>query len=177
MTMREALRSVEGSPEGVFGCARDPADLIGYYEVHIEQGPRLESEGLALGVVTAIAGQTGVTVTFSGTAGHAGTVPMSLRRDALAAAAQWMVETESLARHSDGLVATVGTLALDPGVGNVIPGRAELSLDLRHAEDSVRVAAAAELRGRAEAIAVARGLTIEWRPHETAAVSLSRTLM
>jgi allantoate deiminase len=176
-TMRDALDSFGGSPDAVCDCGRDPADLIGYYEVHIEQGPRLESEDLALGVVSAIAGQTGATVTFSGTAGHAGTVPMALRRDALAAAAYWMVEAETLARETDGLVATVGTLALEPGVGNVIPGQAQLTLDLRHADDAVRIAAEAELRRRAEAIAGSRGLTVGWRSHETAAVALSPKLM
>ena len=81
---------------------------------------------MPLGVVTAIAGQTGATVTFSGMAGHAGTVPMSLRRDALTAAAEWILDVEALARETDGLVATVGELSLEPGVGNVIPGRVEL---------------------------------------------------
>ena len=89
--MREALGAFGGRPTESPNARRDPADLIGYYEVHIEQGPALESQGLALGVVTAIAGQTGATVTFSGVAGHAGTVPMPLRRDALTAAAEWIL--------------------------------------------------------------------------------------
>ena len=173
VTMRTALG---GSPPDIAGCRRDPADLMGYYEVHIEQGPTLESEGISLGVVTAIAGQTGASVTFSGVAGHAGTVAMSLRRDALTAAAEWILAAETLARETDGLVATVGRLALDPGVGNVIPGQATLSLDLRHAEDAVRIEAGATLRRRAEAIAASRQLGLEWRSHETAAVNLSPEL-
>ena len=173
VTMRTALG---GSPLDIAGCRRDPADLMGYYEVHIEQGPTLESEGVSLGVVTAIAGQTGASVTFSGVAGHAGTVAMSLRRDALTAAAEWILAAETLARETDGLVATVGRLALDPGVGNVIPGQATLSLDLRHAEDAVRIEAGAALRRRAEAIAASRQLGVEWRSHETAAVNLSPEL-
>jgi allantoate deiminase len=176
VTMREALTGFGGSPEGIAGSRRDPADLIGYYEVHIEQGPALESADLALGVVTAIAGQTGATVTFSGTAGHAGTSPMSLRRDALTAAAEWILAVESLARERDGLVATVGRLTIMPGVGNVIPGRAELSLDLRHADDSVRIAAGTELRRRAEAVAASRGVAVEWDSAEAAAVRLSPEL-
>ena len=176
VTMRRALGPFGGSPEKIPACRRDPADLLGYFEVHIEQGPTLESEGVSLGVVTAIAGQTGATVTFRGLAGHAGTVAMSLRRDALTAAAEWILATETLARDTDGLVATVGRLTLDPGVGNVIPGRATLSLDLRHAEDPVRIQAGAELRRRAEAIAASRGQALEWRSHETAAVSLSPEL-
>lgn len=177
ITMREALEAFGGSLDGLAACRRDPEDLIGYYEVHIEQGPRLESEGLSLGVVTAIAGQTGVTATFSGVPGHAGTVPMSLRHDALTAAAAWILETETLARQTDGLVATVGRLSLDPGGGNVIPGAAELTLDLRHAEDSVRVRAGAELQRRAQAIGDARGIALQWTAHETAAVTLSPALL
>jgi allantoate deiminase len=173
VTMRTALG---GSPQDIAGCRRDPADLMGYYEVHIEQGPTLESEGVSLGVVTAIAGQTGASVTFSGVAGLAGTVAMSLRRDALTAAAEWILAAEALARETDGLVATVGRLALDPGVGNVIPGQATLSLDLRHAEDPVRIEAGAALRRRAETIAASRQLEVEWRSHETAAVNLSPEL-
>jgi len=176
VTMRDALASFGGSPEGVADHRRDLSDLVGYYEVHIEQGPVLESEDLPLGVVTAIAGQTGATVAFTGTAGHAGTVPMALRRDALTAAAEWILAVETLAREIDGLVATVGRLTVEPGVGNVIPGGAQLSLDLRHADDPVRVQAGAELAQRASEIAASRGLTVEWRSHETAAVTLSPEL-
>jgi allantoate deiminase len=176
VAMREALSAFGGSPEGIAGSRRESKDLIGYYEVHIEQGPALEAQDLPLGVVTAIAGQTGATVTFSGASGHAGTVPMSLRRDALTAAAEWVLAVEALAREQDGLVATVGQLTLEPGAGNVIPGRAQLTLDLRHAEDSVRIRAGAELRRHAEAIAASRGVGVQWRSHETAAVSLSPVL-
>jgi allantoate deiminase len=101
---------------------------------------------------------------------------MALRRDALTAAAQWILEAETYARETDGLVATVGRLTVDPAVANVIPGRVELSLDLRHAEDPVRIRAGAELRQRAEAIADARGVAVEWRSRDTAAVSLSPEL-
>jgi allantoate deiminase len=145
--------------------------------VHIEQGPVLEAEGLALGVVTAIAGQTGATVTFSGVAGHAGTVPMALRRDALTAAAEWILAAESLARETGDLVATVGGLTVEPGVGNVIPGRVELRLDLRHADDPVRTQAGAELRRRAEALADSRGVAVQWSSHEADTVSLSPELI
>lgn len=173
VTMREALGA---SVDGIADCRRDAADLIGYYEAHIEQGPVLESHDLPLGVVTAIAGQTGATVTFSGLAGHAGTVPMSLRRDALTAAAEWILDVEALARATAGLVATVGGMSLDPGVSNVIPGRVELTLDLRHAEDAVRARAGAVLRRHADAIAGSRGVTVEWNSRETPAVTLSAEL-
>ncbi len=176
VTMRDALRAFGSSPNAIAGCRRDPGDLIGYYEVHIEQGPALEAKDSPLGVVTAIAGQTGATVTFSGTAGHAGTVPMTLRRDALAAAAQWVLEVEALARETDGLVATIGSLTVAPGAGNVIPGQAEVSLDLRHAEDSVRTRAGDVLRSGAEAIASARDVAVQWRSYDTPAVALSPEL-
>ena len=176
VTLREALSEFGGSADAIAGSRRDPADLIGYYEVHIEQGPALESQDLALGVVTAITGQTGASVTFSGTAGHAGTSPMSLRSDALAAAAEWMLAAESLAREQDGLVATVGRLTVEPGASNVIPGRAELSLDLRHADDAVRGQAGDELRRKAEAIAATRGVAVQWRAAQSAAVTLSPEL-
>jgi allantoate deiminase len=173
VTMRDALSAFGGSPEGIPGSRREPADLIGYYEVHIEQGPALEAQDLSLGVVTAIAGQTGASVTFSGTAGHAGTSPMSLRRDALTAAAEWILAIETLAREREGLVATVGTLTVEPGADNVIPGLARLTLDLRHAQDPVRIQAGAELRRRAEAIAASRGVEVQWSSYDTAAVNLS----
>ncbi len=176
VTMGEALALSGGSIEDIAGCRRDPSDLIGYYEVHIEQGPVLESEDEPLGVVTAVAGQTGATVTFSGAAGHAGTVPMELRQDALAAAAEWILAVETLARETDGLVGTVGRVAVEPGAGNVIPGRVQLGLDLRHADDPVRVGAGSSLAQRASDIAASRGLTVEWRSHETAGVMLSPEL-
>jgi allantoate deiminase len=176
VTMREALRGFGSSPERIAGCSREPRDLIGYYEVHIEQGPALESRDVPLGVVTAIAGQTGATVTFLGVAGHAGTVPMSLRRDALTAAAQWILAVETFARGQDGLVATVGQLTLGPGAGNVIPSRVELTLDLRHAEDLVRIRAGAQLRRHAETIASSRDVEVQWSSDETPAVSLSPDL-
>jgi allantoate deiminase len=176
VTMREALHEFGGSAEGIPGCRRDPADLIGYYEVHIEQGPVLESQDLALGVVTAIAGQTGASVAFRGTAGHAGTSPMSLRADALAAAAEWVLAAEALAREQRGLIATVGRLTVEPGTSNVIPGLAELTLDLRHADDAVRIQAAEELRRRAQAIAAARGVRVEWKDAHRGAVKLSPEL-
>jgi allantoate deiminase len=176
VALRDALASFGGSVDGLPGCRVDPAGLIGYYEVHIEQGPVLESEDQPLGVVTGIAGQTGATVTLSGVAGHAGTVPMALRRDALAAAAEWILAVETLARETDGLAATVGAVSVEPGAGNVIPGRVQLGLDLRHADDPVRAAAGSSLAQRAEEIAGARGLTVEWRSHEAAGVVLSPEL-
>ncbi len=118
---------------------------LGYLEIHIEQGPLLESKNLALGVVQGIAGQTRALLTFEGKAGHAGTTPMNLRRDALTAAAQVVLEVERVAKTTPGLVATVGQLEVTPGAGNVIPEKAQLSLDVRHLEDVVRERIVADL--------------------------------
>ena len=98
VTLADAVRAFGGDPERLGSARRDPADLIGYYEVHIEQGPVLEAGGIPLGVVTAIAGQTGGQIVFTGEAGHAGTVPMALRRDALGAAAEFVTAVEVAAR-------------------------------------------------------------------------------
>ncbi|MBV9820593.1 MAG: allantoate amidohydrolase [Solirubrobacterales bacterium] len=161
--LSDALRAFGGDPDGLLGARRDPTDLIGYYEVHIEQGPVLEGDGAPLGVVTAIAGQTGGQVVFTGEAGHAGTVPMALRRDALGAAAEFVSALEALARDRDGVVATVGTVEVEPGARNVIPGRVVLSLDVRHPLDSVRESVLTRLRERAGAVAGARGVGVEWQ--------------
>jgi allantoate deiminase len=159
-TLADALRAFGGAPGGV--SAPDWSRVLGYCELHIEQGPVLEAAGEPVGVVTAISGQSHAGVRFTGVAGHAGTVPMAARRDALVAAAEWVVAVESAARAVDGLVATVGELDVHPGVRNVIPGTAALTLDVRHEDDAVRHDAVASLRARAEEIAAARGVGLEW---------------
>ncbi|HEX4805200.1 MAG TPA: Zn-dependent hydrolase, partial [Conexibacter sp.] len=161
-TMADALRAAGGDPDAVASARRDPATLLGYVEVHIEQGPALEAAGAPLGVVTGIAGQTRARLTTHGRAGHAGTVPMQLRRDALCAAAELVLDAEAQARATPELVATVGELAVAPGAGNVIPGEVALSLDVRHAQDAVRAAAVAQLRERAGGLAAARGVALDW---------------
>jgi allantoate deiminase len=182
IAMAEAIAAFGGDVGGLAGARRDPEGLLGYVEVHIEQGPVLEAEGVAVGVVSAINGQTRAAVTFTGAAGHAGTVPMALRRDALTAAAEWILAVEELARDdatqtpsgsgTGALVATVGEAGVAPGASNVIPGRVALSLDVRHADDATREAARDRLRDRARAIAAARGLAVDWAVvQETAAVA------
>jgi allantoate deiminase len=111
-----------------------------YLEFHIEQGPVLDTLGLPLGVVDSIVGQSRYEVRFYGKAGHAGTTPMHLRDDALAAAARWIGEVERIARATPGLVATVGKIEAIPGAANVIPGEVRATLDVRHADDAVRAA-------------------------------------
>jgi allantoate deiminase len=115
-----------------------PAGAVAYLEAHIEQGPVLEAQGHPLGIVTAITGGAKLTVTLTGTAGHAGTVPMGLRRDAFSAAAEIALEVERLARDDGEAVATIGEVAVSPGAANVIPGRATISIDLRHQDDERR---------------------------------------
>ena len=136
VTLAEALREFGGDPDDIASAAR--RDLLGYCELHIEQGPVLERRGAPVGVVTTITGQTQAELTFRGEAGHAGTVPMTDRRDALAAAAEWMLAAEAVARGRPGLVSTVGRIGVEPGARNVIPGEAWLSLDVRHTDDAVR---------------------------------------
>ncbi len=136
---------------------------FGFVEVHIEQGPVLEALELPLGVVTAIVGQTRLELTFRGRANHAGTTPMHLRHDALAAAAEWISTVERHARNVPGLVATVGMISVVPGAANVVPGAAMLSLDVRHAENAMREQAVLELLAAAERAADLRGVEVTSR--------------
>jgi allantoate deiminase len=132
VTAGEALARHNGGRFSIPRAAHPPKGLLGYLEVHIEQGPVLESKNLSLGVVSGIAGQTRARIRFSGAAGHAGTTPMALRRDALAGAAEFVVAAEAFARARPPLVATVGRITAHPGAANVIAGAAELALDVRH---------------------------------------------
>jgi allantoate deiminase len=175
IVLADAVRAAGGRPEELV-AAPAPA-LAGYVELHIEQGPVLEREGLPVGVVSAIAGQTRAALTLRGEAGHAGTVPMAGRRDALAAAAALVLEVERIGRERDGLVATVGRLSVSPGASNVIPAEARLTLDVRHAEDGARRAAVDAIRDAAAAAAGARDVELEWAGvQESGAVELAGAL-
>jgi allantoate deiminase len=159
-TMEQVIRDFGLDPGRI--DAERAADAIGYLEIHIEQGPVLESLNLPLGVVDTIVGQSRVDVVFTGMAGHAGTTPMKARRDALACAAVWISDVEREATITAGLVATVGRIEVEPGAGNVVPGRCRLSLDARHSDDTVRTRAVARLRDAAHDIAARRGLDMGW---------------
>jgi allantoate deiminase len=151
---------------------RARGEFLGYAEVHIEQGPVLEKHNLPVGVVTAIAGQSRLRVEFTGFAGHAGTVPMNLRHDALAGAAELVLAAEKC-----GVLGTVGKLEVAPGASNVIPGHAALTLDVRDQNDARRLAAVRSLHTKAKAIAKRRGLKLTWtRVQQTAAVQCDKTL-
>jgi allantoate deiminase len=138
-------------------------DVLGYIEFHIEQGPVLESLGRPLGVVKAIVGQNRLQITFAGQTNHAGTTPMNLRRDALAAAAEWILAVENLAQRTPGIVATVGFVEAKPGATNVIAGEARATLDIRHASDRTRTEALDELIRQAESSAARRGVAVKSR--------------
>jgi allantoate deiminase len=159
-TMAEAIRAFGGDPARIGEDKWHGAQLLGYCEVHIEQGPVLESRGVAVGIVSAIAGQARYRITFTGEAGHAGTVPMGARRDALAAAAEFVLAVEAGAASRDGVVATVGQLTVLPGAANVVPGRVELSLDIRHPEDKVRLELTQVILERSRAIGNRRHIEV-----------------
>lgn len=154
ISVAQAMVQVGLDPARISHAARNVADISSYLELHIEQGPCLEQKGLALGVVEAINGARRLRCQFTGEAGHAGTVPMNHRKDALAAAAEWMVAVESTTqRHGNNLVATVGEIRCVPGAVNVIPGEVTLSLDIRGPQDGPLDALLGELLTLAEAVA------------------------
>lgn len=157
VSVRQAIENFGLDPSRIEDAAANQ-NAVGFLELHIEQGPVLEAEGLSVAAVSSIVGQTRLDLKFTGYANHAGTTPMRLRHDALAAAAEWVTNAETLANRTEGLVATVGRLNVRPNAGNVIPGSVELSLDVRHARDHVRRIAVNELLERATAIAADRGL-------------------
>ncbi len=166
VSMREAMcaAGLPGTEEAIAACAVDPRRLLGYVEVHIEQGPVLLDRGLPLGVVTSIAGNVRRRVTVNGLASHAGTTPMRMRRDALAAAAEMILAVERRCadpRHAaHALVGTVGMAGVPQGAANVVPGRCEFSLDVRAADDATRDAAVADLDAEFARIAGRRGVEL-----------------
>jgi allantoate deiminase len=162
LSIRRAIQDFGLNPNDISKATLSD-DVLGYVEFHIEQGPVLESLGRPLGVVAAIVGQNRLEFTFSGQANHAGTTPMNLRHDALAAAAEWIVAVENLAKQTPGIVATVGFVEAKPGATNVIAGEARATLDIRHASDHARAEALDELIRQAESIAARRGVTVKWR--------------
>jgi len=164
ISVKEAIRAFGLDPRDI-NHAAITSDTCAYVEFHIEQGPVLEKFGLQLAAVEAIAGQHRLEFTFIGRANHAGTTPMDLRFDAVAAAAEWIASVERLAKETPGLVATVGSVQTKPGATNVIAGETRVSLDVRHRGDAVRTRAVDELTKEAERIARRRGLSIRSVEH------------
>lgn len=164
--LRDALVAFGGNPAGIEALARPPGSLRVYVETHIEQGPVLLEEGLPVGVVTAIAGTARVRIALQGQEGHAGTVPMAMRRDALTAASEMVLAVEAHCRASGGrVVGTVGKLAVaNGGAINVIPGRVEFTLDMRSGDDATRREAVGAIEAKLRAVAAARGVQMEWSP-------------
>jgi allantoate deiminase/N-carbamoyl-L-amino-acid hydrolase len=163
VTMRAAMLDAGLDPAQIPGAARVAGNVSGFIEVHIEQGPVLLSENLALGVVTSIAGSTRAIVSVAGLAGHAGTVPMNLRRDAAAAAAEIVLAVEKRCSGVPGLVGTVGRLNVPDGAVNVIPGHCELSLDVRAPDDPTRISAFDAIVAECVQIAARRKVTVDVR--------------
>jgi allantoate deiminase len=161
ISIREALATSGGDAKAYRACLRKKSEIAAYLELHIEQGPVLESKGLALAAVTAINGSVRSRVAVTGFAGHAGTVPMSARRDALGAASEMVLAIERLAGAETDLVATVGRMRVLPGAQNVIPGRVEFTIDMRSPSDPVRKRAHAALLPELRAIARRRGVKVE----------------
>jgi len=164
ISRREALIRFGADPGYAMKQARDPAKTIGYVEVHIEQGPVLESEGLPIGIVTAINGATRGTISITGQSGHSGTLPMSLRHDALTAAAEMILAIETIGRSQRGLVATVGRIETPYGAVNIVPGAVTMSLDVRGPSDAERKAAVARIAEEINRIAQRRGVEAVFTP-------------
>ncbi len=160
VTLEAAIRAFGLDSAQILDAVLDESAL-GFIEIHIEQGPVLEAERLSVAAVTSIVGQTRLVAEFIGHANHAGTTPMHLRHDALAGAAEWISAVEALAKRTEGLVATVGKVEVDPNAGNVIPGAARVSFEVRHASDTTRNEAASALLEQAQAIAAQRGLRFD----------------
>ncbi len=162
VTLREVIVASGGDPDAIGRESLDPSGLLGFVEMHIEQGPVLEAEDLPVAAVSSITGSSRATMVVHGTAGHAGTVPMGLRRDALAASAEIVLAVEEIGRSEPDLVATVGRVEVGPGAPNVIPGRVEMTLDLRHPDPAVRDRAIGGIREAGFGIAERRGVRLEW---------------
>ena len=176
--LHEAMRAFGLDPDAAGDASYSPDDVAAYVEVHIEQGPVLEAEDLPVGVVTSIAGAVRLRVEVMGRAGHAGTVPMNLRRDALAAASEAVIAIERICLDTPGTVGTVGMLRTVSGAVNVIPGVVEFTIDVRGENDDRRQVALDGIDEALAEIASRRGVLFDCVPtHETGARPCSPWLM
>lgn len=178
ITLRNALIGFGGDPNGAAALARDPARYRGYLEVHIEQGPLLEAKDLPVGIVSAINGITRARCSVTGEAGHAGTVPMNMRRDALAAVAEMIGIVERAGSTRTDTVATVGVAQVQPGAINVIPARVDFTLDARSPDDAVRLAMVQDIVTECLAAAQRRGVEFTIEPFmESPATPMDKSLI
>lgn len=178
ISVREALAAAGGDAKAYRACRRKKGEIAVYLELHIEQGPVLDDAGVALAAVSAINGSGRMLVTVTGFAGHAGTVPMSSRRDALAAASEMVLAVERLAAATPHLVATVGRLTALPGATNVIPGSVEFTIDMRSPADALRQKAAKALLAELHAVAARRGVEMTAETYqENPAVALDANVV
>ena len=164
ITMRTAMHHAGLDPDGISKITRDPAQYLGFVEVHIEQGPILSARNLPLGIVTAINGSVRYMVEIIGLASHAGTTPMAMRKDAATAAAEVVLFLEQRAAAVESVVGTVGILEVVSGSTNVVPGRCRFTLDIRATTDAARDACAADTLAQIEAICAKRGLSYDIEP-------------
>ncbi len=178
ITLAQAMETMGADASQLAADAIPAADWLGYFELHIEQGPVLWERNIPVALVTAIAGQRRVELVFRGMAGHAGTVPMPMRQDALCAAAEFVLLAEQFAQaHGHGLVATVGKLAVSQAASNVIPGEVTCSLDLRSPDEAQLVAAHDLLRAQATDLATRRSISLDWNIiQQTAPVACDNSL-
>jgi allantoate deiminase len=178
VTMAEAMRAFGLDPAKIGAAARRRDELVAYVEVHIEQGPVLEAHDLPLGVVTAISGATRLMVELTGLAGHAGTVPMTQRQDALAAAAEAILAVERYCQGAAGLVGTVGRIEAMPGAINVIPGLARFTIDIRAEQDADREAAVRRVMDELALITKRRRISVDIKTlHEAPSCGCAPALM
>ncbi|RFM29319.1 M20 family metallo-hydrolase [Chitinophaga silvisoli] len=178
ISLGDAIQMMGGCTDQLLHDKIDAADWLGYFEIHIEQGPVLYEKHIPVAIVTAIAGQQRSQLVFKGMAGHAGTVPMDMRQDALCCASECILIIEQWAlQHCDRVVATVGTLQVVHGASNVIPGEVLCSLDLRSADIDMIREAHVELLAQLNAVCVKRKISFEWHVvQETAPVICDREL-
>lgn len=177
VTLRDALVDFGCDPAGIPALARKPGSILAFLEAHIEQGPVLEVNDEAVGIVTAINAQKRARIRVTGEAGHAGTVPMSLRRDALTAAAEMALALETIAAAHENSVGTVGVLRPEPGATNVVPGAAEFTIDFRSPRNDTLASMDAAIQERFAEIAARRGVGLSIMPYsQDAATPMSEAL-
>lgn len=170
ISLQDAILAQGGDANTLAAAALKPGSLLGYYEIHIEQGPVLFEKNTPVAIVTAIAGQRRCTVRFSGEAGHAGTVPMLMRKDALAAASEFILAAEKTGRDQhQQLVVTIGKISIPHAASNVIPGEVLLTLDVRSDQEAVLEEACKQLHLLAFQLCEQRAVSMEWNVIQTSA--------